>query len=74
MSAYGVILFHTTSAVLRAEKILVHEGLTVKIVPTPREFSTDCGIALRLDWSRTASAQALLKSAKIEIAGIHKME
>jgi len=74
MSAYGVILFHTTSAVLRAEKILVQEGLTVKIVPTPREFSTDCGIALRLDWSRTSSAQALLKSAKIEIAGIHKME
>ena len=74
MSAYGVILFHTTSAELRAEKILVQEGLTVKIVPTPREFSTDCGIALRLDWSRTASAQALLKSAKIEIAGIHKME
>jgi hypothetical protein len=74
MNSYGVILFHTTSVVLRAEKILAREGLTVKLVPTPREFSTDCGIALRLDWSQAASAQALLESAKVEIAGIHKME
>ncbi len=74
MNSYGVILFHTTSAVLRAEKILQREGITVKLVPTPREFSTDCGIALRLDWEQSASAQALLESAKVEIAGIHKME
>ncbi len=74
MNSYGVILFYTTSAVLRAEKILVREGLTVKLVPTPRELSTDCGIALRIGWGQAASAQALLESAKVEIAGVHKME
>ena len=47
MSEFGVILFHTTSAALRAEKVLQRSGLTVKLIPTPREFSSDCGMALR---------------------------
>jgi hypothetical protein len=74
MSTYGIILFHTTSAVLRAEKILLREGLAVKVVPTPREFSTDCGIALRLDWRQAESAKALLESAKIAVASVHQMK
>ena len=49
MSAYGVVLFHTTSAALRSEKVLQRAGLTVKLIPTPRQFSSDCGIALRFD-------------------------
>lgn len=44
---HGIVLFHTTTAALRAEKILQKGGLTVKLVPTPRELSSDCGIALR---------------------------
>ena len=50
MTEYGVVLFHTTSSVMRAEKLLAKEGYTVKLVPTPRQFSSDCGIALRFDW------------------------
>lgn len=51
----GVVLFHTTTSALRAEKILQKAGLSVKLIPTPRELSSDCGIALRfelLDWER----------------------
>lgn len=35
MVQYGVVLFHTTSAALRAEKLLQRAGLTVKLIPTP---------------------------------------
>ncbi|MBN2115661.1 MAG: DUF3343 domain-containing protein [Anaerolineales bacterium] len=45
----GVVLFHTTSSALRAEKILQKAGLDVKLIPTPRELSSDCGIALRFE-------------------------
>lgn len=34
--AFGVVLFHTNSAALRAEKRLVADGFTVKLIPTPR--------------------------------------
>lgn len=44
---YGVILFHTTTSAIRAEKILLKVGLLIKLVPTPRDLSSDCGISLR---------------------------
>ena len=73
MSTYGVILFHTTSYALRAEKKLVKEGFSVKLVPTPREFSSDCGVALRFEYSELERVTKLLNSAFVEIASIHQM-
>ncbi len=73
MSEYGVILFHTTSAALRAEKVLQRAGLTVKLIPTPREFSSDCGIALRFPWPETEQARAALDAAHVEIADLREL-
>ena len=70
---YGVVLFHTTSAALRAEKIFARAQLVVKLIPTPREFSSDCGIAVRFVWSERERVQELLSAARVEIAGIHQM-
>lgn len=68
----GVVLFHTNSAALRAEKVLKRAGLAVKLVPTPREFSSDCGIALQFAWAECARVQALLAQARVEWAGIER--
>ncbi len=68
MSEYGVVLFHTTSAALRAEKVLQRAGLTVKLIPTPREFSSDCGIALRFLWVQAEQARTALEAAGVAIA------
>jgi len=45
----------------------------VKLVPTPRQFSSDCGIALQLDWSETERAQSLLAAVAPEYAGLHQV-
>jgi N-acyl-L-homoserine lactone synthetase len=71
---YGVVLFYTSSAAIRAERILLKHGWQVKLIPTPREFSSDCGIALRFDWSRAEEARELLASAHIEISSLHKLQ
>ena len=68
---HGVILFHTTSAALRAEKILVQAQLSIKLIPTPREFSSDCGLAIRFDWQDEARVRVLLDQAHVEVAEIH---
>ena len=73
MSDYGVILAHTTSAALRAEKVLKRAGLTVKLIPTPREFSSDCGLAVRFDWAQSALAQEALAAVGVEMAGVYRM-
>jgi hypothetical protein len=70
MSQYGVVLFHTTSAAMRAEKTLVKAGLVVKMIPTPRELSSDCGLALRFAWEQSEEVTRLLDQARVEIAGM----
>ncbi len=73
MSEYGVVLFHTTSAALRAEKVAQRAGLTVKLIPTPREFSSDCGMALRFLWAQVEQMRAALDAARVEVADVRRM-
>ena len=72
--SFGVVIFHTSSAALRAEKILRREELPIKLIPTPREFSSDCGVALRFEWRSETRTRELLESAHVEIASIRALE
>jgi hypothetical protein len=67
----GVVLFHTSSSALRAEKTCLKSGLEVKLVPTPREMSSDCGMALAFPWRLVEQLEQLLGAARVETAGIH---
>ena len=73
MGAFGVVLFYTTSSVMRAEKILMKENLTVKLIPTPRDLSSDCGIALRFDWDHVDRVEDLLDTARVEFDAIYQI-
>jgi len=74
MTQYGVVLFHTTSAVMRAEKLLVKEGHSIKLIPTPRQFSSDCGIALRFDWRYCEMVKSMLDGARVEFDAMHFLD
>ncbi len=74
MTQFGVVLFHTTSAVMRAEKLLIKGGYTIKLIPTPRQFSSDCGIALRFDWNHYGQVKSVLDEASVEFDAIHFLE
>ena len=74
MTQYGVVLFHTTSAVMRAEKLLIKEGYPIKLIPTPRQFSSDCGIALRFDWNHCDKIKSVLDEARVEFSAIHSLD
>jgi len=74
MIQYGVVLFHTTSAVMRAEKLLVKGGYSIKLIPTPRQFSSDCGIALRFEWNDHHKVKLMLDEARVEFDTIHLLD
>ncbi len=74
MDQYGVVLFHTTSAVLQAEKLLNKKGYSTKLIPTPRQFSSDCGVALRFDWNYRAQIQLELDEANVEVDNIYLLD
>ena len=71
MSDLGAVLFCTTSAAFRAEKLVAAARLVGKLIPTPREYSSDCGLALRLDWGQVERVRTLFTAAQVEFAAIH---
>jgi hypothetical protein len=72
-SLHGVVLFHTNSAVLRAEKIMLREGIKIKLIPVPRDLSSDCGIALRFDRSDEPCIREILEMANVSFGSIHSL-
>lgn len=73
MTTYGVLLFHTTSAAFRAEGILRRSGLSVKLIPVPREFSSDCGVAARFHWADRDRVIEILDQQNATIAKIAEL-
>jgi hypothetical protein len=47
--SHAVILFESVSHALRAEKIVKAAGIRCKLIPVPRQLSSDCGVCLRID-------------------------
>lgn len=46
-SSYGLVTFPTTHNALHAEKVLDDLDIPFIVVPTPREISASCGLAVR---------------------------
>jgi hypothetical protein len=68
---YGVLLFDSTQRAVRAEKVLKAAGHTVKLIPVPRQLSSDCGVCLRFCWEERAGVEATLSGVGLETAGVH---
>jgi hypothetical protein len=71
---YGVVLFHTTSSAMQAQKVLISKGYGVTLIPTPRQFSSDCGISIRFNWQEQAEVKEVLDKARVEIQAIHEIK
>ena len=50
MERDGILIFHSIHRVMRAEKELKAAGIDVRLLPVPRELSSDCGLSLAFDW------------------------
>lgn len=70
--SYSVAIFHSVSATLRAERVLGQAGLSIKLIPTPRQLSSDCGVALRFESAFRQDIEKLLTLAQME-AEIHDL-
>ena len=69
--ARTIVTFFTTHAALRAEKAAKAAGIPASLVPTPRELSVDCTVAMTFPPSHTEQVRAILEAQGIEIGGIH---
>jgi hypothetical protein len=70
---HAVILFHSTSHALRAEKVLLKAEIQNKLIPVPRQLSSDCGVCLRIARADRPAAEHALASANVGIESIHNL-
>ena len=67
---YSIVLFDTTQAAIRAEKVLDQAGIKTKLIPVPRHISSNCGIALRFDLILASEVESELASKDVPISAI----
>lgn len=65
-----VILFDSTHQALGGEKALKEAGIGHAVINTPREFSVDCGIALRIEPGLRDEAVSALDERGVRYAGV----
>jgi Putative Se/S carrier protein-like len=70
MVQYGVALFHSAAHVMRGEKVLNQAGIRVKLIPTPRQLSSDCGMALRFEQGEAERVTAILAENRVPVKDI----
>lgn len=73
MADYGVVLFFSTAHAIRAERLLQRAGIENKMIPTPRQLSADCGIALRFFWEDDGWVASTLEQNDVPVNGIHRL-
>jgi hypothetical protein len=72
MSKHGVVVFRTTTAAMRSEKVLRAAGYEVKLIDVPRSLSTDCCLGLRFFWCQSGHVQQVLTRERVEFVGVHR--
>jgi hypothetical protein len=71
MIQYSVALFDSTSHVMRGEKLLGLAGVRVKMIPTPRQISSNCGVALRFDREEADRVVTILSENSVPVRGVY---
>ncbi|MBD3391145.1 MAG: DUF3343 domain-containing protein [Chitinivibrionales bacterium] len=69
----SVVLVHSTSHAIKAEKLMRRAGIDCKLIPVPRKLSSDCGICIRFAARDKSRAALVLAKGGIETEGIHDL-
>lgn len=70
---YSIVIFYSTSAAIRAESLAQKVNLKVKLIPVPRNLSSDCGICLQFNNEDKQSIKEILVERKIEYDDIYEI-
>jgi len=70
---HAVVLVYSTSYALRAEKVLAGAEIDCKLIPVPRQLSSNCGICVRVRQDDSEAARQALEDGGVEIEGIYKI-
>lgn len=70
---YSVILVVSISHAIKAERLLTNVGIAYKLIPVPRQFSSQCGVCVRVLRQDQEPAIDALKAGDLEIEGVYDL-
>ena len=72
---YGIASFRSRQQVLRLEDELRREGLSVRVVTTPREVALGCGLSVQFDVADLARVrQVIARVRPTNLIGLYRVE
>lgn len=69
---YGLVTFYSWNHAVRAEQVLKRNEFSIDLIPAPREFTSNCGTALRFVWLERDAVEQSLESAHVPVEAIHE--
>jgi hypothetical protein len=73
MDEYSAILFHSPNHAIWTAKLLTKEGIENRMIPIPRNLSSDCGYCVRIFSSDAERAGEVMKKNSIDYDMIEKI-
>jgi hypothetical protein len=73
MEQYSVILVWSSSHAIRVEHVLNQAGIKCKLIPTPRQWTSDCGISVRIKREDADEAKRVMDNAWAEYEEIKEL-
>lgn len=74
LKEYGVLAFKSTSQALKAERVLKEAAAEFLLIPTPRQISASCGLAVKVAPKDIETTRAALLAGKVEIEGTYRID
>jgi len=71
---YIVVTFPSVHHALKLESRAKNLNLSLKLIPVPREISSSCGIAAKIDQDELKNTELLMDEHGIEYDGIYLYE
>ena len=69
---YGLLTFKSTHLALQGEQIFKNNNLVFKTIPTPREVSYSCGLALLFIKDDIDKVEDMVNEGILNIDGLYK--
>lgn len=69
----NIFTFYTVSEVLKFEKVLKANNISVKLMPVPRNLSTSCGTCASTEKKHLNEIKALIEENKLVYDEIHEL-
>ena len=73
LKEYGVIAFKSTSQALKAERVLKETSAEFLVIPTPRQISASCGLAVKVAPEDLDFVRSALNDKMVQIEGVYHL-